>query len=531
MNRTVIRRTTIALLIGLALPASAGLRLPNFFGDSMVLQRDQPAPVWGWADPGDEVTVSFGDQAKTTRAATNGVWRVTLDPMPAAAQPRRLMVRASAGDRQLHVANVLVGDVWLVSGDFGACWEVWGCVDAARELAAANHPALRLLKVWPKSSNQPLDDILGEWRVCTPENVRGFSALGYFYGRTLNRELGVPIGVIDASYRYSVIQGWMPPSAFRMIPELSKPRERLESWDSSTPAGRAAYSAAVARVEAWLPAAKQAYASGRPIPAQPLMPAPLTATDRNFLSISELSLHYYGMIHPLIPMRIRGVVWSLGENAGLEWGKSYFYLQGLIRSWREAWGQGDFPFYMELVPRSGAPNAPPDLGRIEPMREGQIKCLALTNTGVAVTFDVSDYLSDTRNRHDPAERLALVALAKEYGRALVYSGPSYRSHRIEGGRVVIGFDHVGGGLIVGNKRGLAPPVEVKDGVLSGFAVAGADRKWHWADARIVGDTVVVRSDEVAVPAAVRYACGLNPGGANLYNRAGLPAVPFRTDEW
>ena len=529
---------SFALLVGLAIPASAelaagsqlrsltGLWLPSFFGNSMVLQRDQPVPVWGWADSGDEITVAFAGQTKTVCAATNGAWRVTLDAMPASAKPRDMLVRSKNGNRQLKLENILIGDVWLLSGDFGAYWEMFSSANAAQELPAANHPALRLLQVWGKSSNEPLNDILGGWRVCTSENVRGFSALGYFYGRALNRELGVPIGVIDASYRYSEIQGWMPPAAFRMIPELSKLRYRMDSWDSTTMAGQKEFSATVSNVAKWLPLAEQAFHEGKPIPQQPLVPAPLTAIDLNYGSITELSLNYQGMIHPLIPMRIRGVVWSLGENGNF----NFFHLQGLIQSWRQAWGQGDFPFYLELIPNRPSRGAPHP-AQIDSMRDGQIKCLALPNTGVAVTFDVSDYLSDNRNRKDPAERLAQLALAKEYGRKLVYSGPSCKNHRIEGDRVVIGFDHVGGGLIVGDKRGLAPLVEVKDGALKGFAIAGADQKWHWADARIVGDTVEVRSGEVPVPVAVRYACGSDTAGANLYNRDGLPAVPFRTDAW
>ena len=530
-TRILLGRLSLALLAGLALPAAAAPRLAGVFGDGMVLQRDQAAPVWGWADPDEVVTVAFAGQSHTTKADTNGAWRVTLAPLPASGEPRTMTVQSGAAGRPGKIGNVLVGDVWLVSGDFGACWETWACIDADRELPAADHPSLRLLKIASRSSNQPLDDVPGEWRTCTPESVRAFSALGYFFGRALNRELGVPVGVIEASYRYSVIQGWMPPAAFRMIPELSKPRDRMDSWDATTPVGRAAYSAAIARVEAWLPAARQSCEDGRPIAAQPLLPAPLAATDRNFLSISELSLHYQAMIHPLIPMRIRGVVWSLGENAGLEWGKSFFYLKGLILSWRQAWGQGDFPFYLELVPRNGAPNAPPDPARVEPMRDGQLRCLSLPNTGVAVSYDVSDYLAEVRNRQDPAERLARLALAQEYGRSLARSGPAYRSHRVEGDHVVIDFDHADGGLIAGEKRGLAPVAEVAGGSPGGFAIAGEDRRWHWADARIVGDSVVVRSERVATPAAVRYGIAPNPGNANLYSGAGLPATPFRTDAW
>lgn len=531
--------SVFTFLVGLTLPvaaetqpASAELRLPQVFGDNMVLQRDKPVPVWGWAEPGAKVSVTFAGQTKTAPAATNGAWRVTLDPLPASSESRDLVVRTKTGNRTIQISNLLVGDVWLLSGDFGVYWETYSCADAARELPAATNASLRLLKVWSKSSNEPLTDILGEWRACTPENVRGRSALAYFYGRALQRELKVPIGVIEASYRYSSAHGWMPPAAFQMITELQKPREKMESWDSTTPTGKAAFSAAVARVEAWLPVAQKAFKDGQPIPEQPLLPAPQTANDSNYLSIGELSLHYQGMIHPLIPMAIRGAVWSLGESSCLEPDKFHFYLQGLIQSWRQAWGQGDFPFYLELLPQLGAPASAPDaLDSWTTMRFEQIKCLALTNTAVAVTFDVSDYVAEARNRQDPAERLARCALAGEYGRKIVSSGPSLKNQRVEGDHIIVSFNHVGAGLVVGEKRGLAPLAELKDGALKGFAIAGADKKWYWADARIVGDTVVVRSDKVAAPAAVRYACSANPVAANLYNRDGLPAVPFRTDDW
>jgi len=535
--------TVACLLLGLALPCGmvahasdsglavgtqfrdmTGLWLPGIFGDNMVLQRDQPVPVWGWADAGDEVTVTFAGQTKSVAAATNGAWRVLLDPMPASSEPRELRVVSKISKRQVKVANILVGDVWLLSGDFGVYAAMYAALNATQEIAAASHPTLRLFSVWDRSSNEPLRDVLGGWRVSTPENVRGYSALGYFYGRALNRELGVPVGVIEASYRYSEIQGWMPPAAFRMVPELDKLRERMDSWDSTTPAGQKAFGATVASVEKWLPAARQAFQDGKPIPAQPLVPAAKIANDRNYGSIQELSLIYFGMIHPLTPMRIRGVVWSQGENGGGD----FYYLKGLIQSWRQAWGQGDFPFYLELVPRryTRGESTP---SQVDLMRDGQVKCLSLTNTGVVVSYDVSDYFSDARNRCDPAERLARLALAKEYGRKLEYSGPIFRNCRIQGDGAIIEFDHIGAGLVVGIQPPLAPLVVVKDGVLKGFAVAGADKKWRWADAKIVADTVVVHSADVAVPVAVRYACCLNPVAANLYNRDGLPAVPFRTD--
>jgi len=226
------------------------------------------------------------------------------------------------------------------------------------------------------------------------------------------------------------------------------------------------------------------------------------------------------------------VVWSMGENGGgIEWNKYDAYMRGLVEGWRQGWGQGDFPVYFELLPQIGKPGAPGTGGQWAALREKQMQCLAISNTGMAVTYDVSDYIADARNRLDASERFARLALAREYGRKLEYCGPVYREQRIDGNRVIISFDHVGQGLLAGEKDGLAPLLPAAYGELKGFAIAGADKKWYWADARIVGQTVVLQSEQVPAPVAVRYAWADNPAGSNLYNRDGLPAVPFRTDEW
>ena len=525
-----VRGLWLVVLGGLAIPVSAAVRLPRLFSDQMVIQRDRPAPVWGWADPGEQVTVRFGGQQAACTANDEGAWMVRLKPLPASSQPRDLIV---SGADTLVVRNVVVGDVWLCSGDFGVFWETFGCVNAAKEIATANRPLIRLLKVESKSSNTPLTDIQGAWKVCSPETVADFSALAYFFGRTLHQEIRVPIGLIDASYRYSSIQSWISPEGFRMIPELKLPRDKMDSWNSTTPAGREAYLATIDKVEQWLPAAEQAFQEHKPIPPQPVPPAPIPANDSNYRSLGELSNLYYGMIAPLMPFAFRGVVWSMGENGGgLEWAKYHFYLRGLVDGWRAGWGQGDFPVYFELLPQVGNPDGQPGAGGYwAGFRARQMEGLSIPNTGMAVTFDVSDYLADTRNRQDAGQRLALWALAREYHRAIECSGPLYHSHRVEADRVIISFDHVGRGLMAGEKDGLAPVRPAKSGVLKGFAVAGADKKWYRADARIVGKTIVARSDKVPTPVAVRYAYADNPAGCNLYNHEGLPTAPFRTDDW
>jgi len=512
-----------------AVSHAADLRLNGLFADHMVLQRDKPVPVWGWAEPGEKISVSFAGQTKSTETDANGRWRVTLDPLAVSASPVDLKITGKSTSLEVH--DVLVGDVWLCAGDFGVFYEMFKVVAAEEEIAAAAHPTLRLFKIPKKSSNAPLEKTDGEWRVCAPETVTDFSALAYFFGRALQRDLGVPIGLIDASYPYSYVRGWTPAEGFLISPELATPREKMESWDPTTAAGKAAFAATLKLVEDWLPLAEAAFRENKPIPPQPRLPAAIPADDSNYRSNGELSLNYNAMIHPLLGFSLRGMIWSQGENGCQEVEKHRFYLQGLWQSWRQAWGQGDFPIYTELLPRVGKPDeAPGVVGHFGQLREQQILAVDLvSNTAAIATYDVSDYVADERNRQDAGERLARLALAGEYQKTLESNGPRYQKHEIKGDTIAVTFDHAAAGLMAGNKEGLAPVQERKDGKIVGFIVAGEDQKWHPAEARAEGNTVIVRSDKVPSPVAVRYAFADDPGKANLYNHEGLPALPFRTD--
>ncbi len=258
---------------------------------------------------------------------------------------------------------------------------------------------------------------------------------------------------------------------------------------------------------------------------QPALPAPIPAVDDNYLSLGELCNLYYGMIHPLAPFGLRGVVWSQGENGGR-------LPKALITGWRDKWQQKRLPFYFELLPKAGVPSSQPDAGTSWAYdRECQMRALTLPDTEMAVTMDVSDFGLEPRNRKDPGERLAACVLAREFGRDVPYRGPRYRSHRIEDNRVIVSFMHIGGGLIVGKKSGLDMVEEIRGGILKEFAIAGSDKKWHWADARVEGDTVVLTCKAVDAPVAIRYAYRAFPEECNLYNREGLPCAPFRTDTW
>jgi len=523
---SIIRHNTALLCLAvITLCIHKGLAevdVPNMFSDNMVLQRGMPIPVWGWATPGKRIRVTFAGQQKHSVAAQGGRWMVKLDPLQATATPQTMTIE---GSNRLDFRNVLVGDVWLCSGDFGIFFELFKCMNADAEVANANFPDLRLLHVTCKSSNKPLSDIQGEWVQCLPDNVSAFSGLAYYFGRKLQQELKVPVGIIAASYRYSACRSWLTPESIRSDPELKSLQDTLNSWNSTTVRGRQAHLDAVAKVEEWLALAEKAFRDGNKIPKQPVLPAPKPAVDNNYLSLGELCNLYYGMIHPLAPFALRGVVWSQGEN-GAKLPKA------LITGWRKKWRQKTLPFYFELLPKTGVASSKPDSGTAwAVMRECQMKALALPDVEMAVSLDVSDFGLDPRNRKDPAERLAACVLAKEFGRDIAYRGPRYKSHYIENSRVIVSFKHSGSGLMVGKKNGLDPVEEDDSGIMKEFAIAGADKKWHWADARIEGDTVVLSSEAVDAPVAVRYAYRAFPKDCNLYNREGLPCAPFRTDTW
>ena len=290
-----------------------------------------------------------------------------------------------------------------------------------------------------------------------------------------------------------------------------------------------AHDEAFAKIAAWVPAAKAALAAGKPVPPEPLLPAPSTRYRTGPTTV------FNGTFHPLVPYAIRGAIWYQGEfNSGE--GETYQQkLQAMITGWRRVWGQRDFPFYLvQLANEGNTVNEPDEEAnyRYVPTREAQRRALALPHTGLAVAIDLGeDTQGHPRNKQDVGERLALWALAKDYGVRVPFSGPLYRSCRRDGDRMIVSFDYADSGLMVADKDGLAPVAEVPGGLMKQFSVQGQDGKWHWADARIEGHAVVVRSEHVPAPVAVRYASSLNPKGPKLYNRDGLPASPFRTDEW
>ena len=530
--RRLFPSSLIALVVtglfaaGLESECLADVRLPRIFTADMVLQRDQPIRVWGWADAGEEVRVALGDAAATTKADARGQWGVEL---PARAEGRGLEL-VVAGRNTIRLGNVVMGDVWLCGGQSNMEWTM-AQSDAAADVAAATFPDIRRIKFQHVQAAVPADDAPAAtpWQVCSPATAAGFTAVGLFFAREVQAATGVPIGLLDDNWGGTPIEPWIPPAGMELVPELAKD---VTARRQAIQAHRAAFSGQLDALEGWLKTARAAVAAGEPLEALPAPPTP-----PGHPGATGWGAMYRGMIHPLARFPVRGFLWYQGESNGGE-GDSYRHkMQALVGGWRKAWGRDDLPFYFVQLASFQNPTDDPAGGDgWARLREAQRHALAVPRTGMAVIIDTVplDARGDIhpRNKFDVGARLARWALHHDYGkRDVVPSGPLFKSVAFEGGKARVGFDHVGGGLIVGRKEGRAPAVEQPGAALKRFAIAGEDRKWHWAEAAIDGDTVVVSSPAVPVPVAVRYAYSMNPDGANLYNRAGLPASPFRTDDW
>ncbi|MBU81745.1 MAG: sialate O-acetylesterase [Planctomycetota bacterium] len=520
------------ILLWLPTAALAEVRVPGFFNHHMVLQRDMPVPVWGRADPGEMVKVSFAGQEHETRTGDDGTWMVKLNPLKASAEGRLL----TAGETRIE--DVVVGEVWICSGQSNMQFRVDKALNAEQEIAAADYPGIRQLNMNRTAAYLPNTDADGEWSVCSPGTAGKYTAVGYYFARKLYKELKIPIGLIDASWGGTGVEPWIPEAGYRMIPELNKQLEELEFGLPASPAGKEKWERYLDGIEQWLPGAGRQVARGKLPVNIPARPGRLPATHHGLTKI------YNAVINPLIPYAIRGTIWYQGESS---WGHGphYFYLkQGLIEGWRARWNQPpasartmpgrDFSFYTvqlaNLHPYNQKPEGGDGYARI---REAQRRCLELSNTGLAVTYDIGNPTDiHPKNKQDVGLRLALWALAKDYGKEVVYSGPLFERIEIKGNEAHIHFTCTGSGLMAGNKDGpgAAQAVQTK---LEGFAVAGSDKKWHWAEAKITpdGKSLIVTSAQVSEPAAVRYAYRWNPFHSNLYNKEGLPAAPFRTDDW
>lgn len=498
----------LAVVLGLlAGPLYAAVSVPSIFGSHMVVQQGQAVPVWGKAEPGEEVSVSLGGHTAKATADSAGKWRVDL---PKVQGEGALQLVVAGKENTLTFDDVLAGEVWIGSGQSNMQWTVKDSNDAEKEIAAAQYPEIRLFYVERKVAAEPQEDCNGEWMVCTPESVPGFSAVLYFFGRDLHRELKQPVGLIHTSWGGTPAESWTSREKLLSDPALKVIADRWDGILEGYPEALKKHEEAMA---AWKAAAEKAKAEGRPEPRQPGGPMGPDHPHR-------ASGLYNAMIAPLVPYGFKGAIWYQGESNA---GRAYQYRQlfpAMITDWRERWGQGDFPFYfVQLANFTDTLPEPADSDWAE-LREAQTMTLSLKNTGMAVAIDIGEAKDiHPRNKQDVGKRLALNALAKDYGRDVVWSGPMYKRMSVEKGAAHLWFDHAEGGLAAQG-----------GGALKGFAVAGADQKFVWADARIDGDKVVVSSPGVAEPVAVRYAWANNPE-CNLCNGAGLPASPFRTDDW
>jgi sialate O-acetylesterase len=502
----------VAVVALLATNALADLKLPAVFCDHMVLQRGAAAPVWGWAEPGEEVSVTFAGQTKTAKAGSDGKWMVKLDPMPASAEPRDLTFSANPKSKiqNLKFTDILVGEVWLGSGQSNMAMTVNRARDFEQERAAANLPLVRMFKEESGPADAPQTIGKGQWTVCSPETVGGFSATLYFFGREVHRALDVPVGLINSSVGGTPIESWIDADAQRRTPELKAffeaQTKTAKEFDAA--AAKANYEKQLAR---WRVAAKEAKAAGKTPPRAPRDPIAVRGRKGNVGGL------FNGKIAPLIPYAIRGAVWYQGE-ANAQPNKAQFYqyhLPLLVKDWRARWGS-EFPFAWAQLPNFTRPGEYWML-----VREAMLRSLAVPNTGMAITIDIGDPKDiHPKNKQEVGRRLSLWALGTVYKQKVaVTSGPLPAGHKIRGSEVALSFKHTDGGLVA--KGG---------GELKGFQIAGADKAWKPAQAKIAGDRVIVSSADVKQPVAVRYAWEPNPV-CNLFNGASLPASPFRTDAW
>jgi sialate O-acetylesterase len=491
----------VVLTLGLLgiFPLQADVKLPAIFGDHMVLQQGIAVPVWGKADAGEKITVTAGDHTGSATADTSGKWRVNL---PLFAPNTPALTVTISGKNTIKFKDVLIGDVWVASGqsnmefamarygDFvaDAGGYAGGVPNAAKEIDNSADPEMRLFHVVHQTTYEPAEDVVGEWEVCKPESVELFSAVAYYFGKNLRETLHRPIGLIEACYGGTTSQPWTSLSGLQKNPPFQGDLDSLAQIRKANP-------------------------------------------DVKYIERHTPSVLFNGMIAPLIPYAIKGVIWYQGEDNG---GNPLPYrtlFPRLITDWREKWGQGDFPFLWVQIAGWGGNGGP--AGNNWPLlREAQAMTLSLPTTGMATAIDIGDtYDIHPIDKASTGARLALVARHVAYGEDVIASGPVYDKMAVEGNAVRVSFTQLGGGLKIGSpprKPLNEAPTPTTD--LLGFVVAGADKKYVQAQAKIDGDTVVVSSPDVPNPVAVRY-WWAHSTQANLYSKDSLPALPFRSDDW
>lgn len=675
MNTLSLQRIALAAFLS-TVCAQADVKLPAIISDHMVLQKSSVVPIWGKADPGEEVKITLNGKTATAKTTADGKWMTSLDLKDSPSGPFEMTVE---GKNKLTVSDVLIGEVWVASGQSNMEWVVANTTGASTTIANSANPLLRQFLVKKNPSNKALEDTTGTWVTASPETTAGFSAVGYFFARKLQSELKVPVGVVHTSWGGTPSEAWTSVEAIDGVPDLKASRERtwaavadfpekkrafidqLGVWtkenarEDRPTADTSAFVGAAVPTEGWIsvkipgpvaphglpdagvvwlreeidiPEKPTANLSlvipingfesifwngkllqqttpqnfpglgsprrGGPLdipPADvlqgknilairvyaPVEPATFFAEPKagaislagEWLSKEEFSFAaldpqkratapqpptnppspqnvasflFNGMINPIVPFAINGVIWYQGEaNAG----RAFQYRTAfplMISDWRKQWNRGDFPFYFCQLANFKPKNSAPGESAWAELREAQSTTLALPNTGQAVLVDVGESADiHPRNKKDVGERLAAIALAKDYGKKVPFSGPVYDSKKVANGQVTLSFRHADGGLVakplpatfsVKSQTNESAPLvrNSPQSELEGFAICGEDKQWVWADAKIQGDTVIVWSGKVPAPVAVRYAWSDNPT-CNLFNDAGLPASPFRTDDF
>ncbi len=504
------------LLAALALTARAELKLPAIIGDHMVLQQQLANPIWGWDTPGTEVTVTFAGQTKSGKAGADGKWTVKLDPVPANANPATISIKGSSAK---ELKNVLVGEVWICSGQSNMQWSVQSSWDADLEIASAKYPNLRLITVPNVGTQEPQSDFKGAWAECSPQNVGGFSAVGFFFGRVLHKTLDVPVGLINNAWGGSAAEAWVNRGELEKDPRFKLLMENTQKNEAflTSDAAKQKYEADLA---AWKKQADAAKAAGKSFTTR----AP-GAPDGWLRGNARPGNIYNGALLPTIGYGIKGAIWYQGESNA---GRAYEYASlfpFMIQNWRKEWQQGDFPFYWVQLADFMAEKADAEQATASQwaeLRESQTKTQnAIQNGGQAVIIDLGEANDiHPKNKRDVAERLARWALAKDYGMKLPYRSPEFKAAEFSKGKADVTLDTFGSSLRT---------VDVSD--VKGFVLCGEDKKWTWATAKIIGkDKVEVSSETVANPVAVRYAWSDNPV-CNLFSVEGLPVTPFRSDDF
>ena len=488
---------------------TAAVRLPSLISDNMVLQQKSKVALWGWADAGEQVTIttSWNNKTEKITAGASGKWLVYVATTKAGG-PYKITFIAS---NTVQVSNILLGEVWLASGQSNMEFFVGktrsssytGVIDYEQEIKAANFPAIRQIDVANKNAGEPQTDFKGNWKVCSPQTVDTFSAVAYYFARKIYQETGYPVGIINSTWGGTAIESWTKKEVLASDSDLNKILDNYTKSVQDYPNAKAKYETDIAK---WKQDTVGTAARGEKPKAAPAKPMdPVT----NSKSPSKL---YNAMIHPLVPYTFKGALWYQGESNA---GRAYQYRKlfpAMIDSWRDEW-KNDFPFYFVQIA--------PHYGQNPEIRDAQLLTfLTKKKTGMAVITDAGDSLDiHPRNKQVVGHRLALWALAKDYKqKSVVYSGPIYKKMKVVGNKIKLIFNNVDGGLVA------------KDGDLKEFTIAGADQKFMPAQAVIEGNSIIVWSTTLASPVAVRFAWKTFPR-PNLYNSAGLPASPFRTDSW